>query len=93
MLHIRCTVLKYMIHKPCNAHASAPCLRDGQCSKRFPKPFRSETGSVEGNYYVNYKRRSPKDGGEVEEVRVGKGCNAKMLTLDYSWFVPNFVRI
>ncbi len=88
MPHIRCTVLKHMIHRPCDAHTSASCFRDGQCSKRFPKPFRSETGSVEGDYYVNYKRRSPKDGGEMEEVCVGKGVDASMLTLDNSCVVP-----
>ncbi len=39
MSQLRRTVLKHMIHKPCNVHASAPCSKEEKCSKRFPKLF------------------------------------------------------
>ena len=51
-----------MIHDPCDANPTALCIREGKFFKNFPKPFRSETVSVEGNYYVSYRRRSPKEG-------------------------------
>ena len=44
---LRETVLRQMIHNPCNSSAASPCQKEGGCSKRFPKSYRLETGSVE----------------------------------------------
>ena len=64
--HLRELVLKHMIHAPCSDNPNSECMREGRCSKNFPKPFLSETASVEGDYYVSYRRRSPEEGGEFE---------------------------
>ena len=85
---LRNTVLRHMIHKPCTIHSLAPCLKDGKCSKRFPKPFRSEISAIEGDYYVIYKRRSPEDGGESHQICVCKGDTTVKFELDNSWVVP-----
>ncbi|VDO21630.1 unnamed protein product [Heligmosomoides polygyrus] len=44
-------VSKNMIHRPCgNLNPTSPCMRDGVCTKRFPKSFRSDTSlNVDGN--------------------------------------------
>ena len=57
---LREAVLLHMIHRPCNRISEVQCLRDGKCSKRFPKHFQAANGYKEGDYYVSYKRRVPK---------------------------------
>ena len=85
---LRNTVLRFMIHKPCTLYSIAPCIKDGKFSKRFSKPFRSETSAVEGDNYVTYKRRSPEDGGEFHQIPVGNGSTAVKFKVDNSWVVP-----
>ena len=83
--HLRELVLKYMVHDPSNANPQARCMREGRCSKNFPKPFRSETASVEGEYYVSYMRRSPENGGECEGwIRKSKVTGTTKIILDNS---------
>jgi len=50
-------VSKSMIHRPCGAlNRRSPCMKNGQCSKRYPRAFRAETSlSVDG--YPEYRRR------------------------------------
>ena len=44
-------VKKFMVHKPCSAeNPTAPCMKDGKCSKNFPKPFRDQTTISEDSY-------------------------------------------
>ena len=71
-------VKRCMIHGPCGvAKKSAPCSRDGRCSKRFPKAFSAVTTNAEDGYPV-YRRR---DNGRV--VNVGGA------QLDNRWVVPH----
>jgi hypothetical protein len=51
-------VSKSMLHRPCGIrNPGAPCMKRGECSKRYPKTFRDETSlSVEG--YPEYRRRN-----------------------------------
>ena len=70
-------VKRCMIHGPCGvAKKSAPCLRDGRCSKRFPKAFSAVTTNTEDGYLV-YRRR---DNGRV--------VNAGGAQVDNRWVVP-----
>lgn len=58
-------VLKYMIHTPCGTiNPNAACMKDGKCSKNFPREFRCFT-QIGNNSYPLYRRRSPSQGGFV----------------------------
>ena len=49
-----------MIHGPCQFYKA--CLRDGECSKYFPKPFQAQTQQSKDGYPL-YCRVSPHEGG------------------------------
>ena len=49
-------VKKHMVHTPCSQkNPTAPCMKDGKCSKGFPKPFRDET-IINKDFYANLIR-------------------------------------
>ncbi|KAK6764531.1 hypothetical protein RB195_024742 [Necator americanus] len=51
-------VTSFMLHRKCGIeNSNSPCMRDGKCSKRFPKALREET-SMEVNGYPTYRRRN-----------------------------------
>ncbi|KAL4357383.1 hypothetical protein AHAS_Ahas09G0181200 [Arachis hypogaea] len=51
-------VTKYMIHGPCGRlRPSSPCMKDGKCSKFYPKRFVDQT-SFDENGYPIYRRRN-----------------------------------
>ncbi|KAI9081086.1 hypothetical protein K1719_036845 [Acacia pycnantha] len=48
----------YMIHGPCGrSSGSAPCMKDGRCSKYFPKKYYERT-MLDENGYPTYRRRN-----------------------------------
>ncbi|XP_070681733.1 uncharacterized protein [Malus domestica] len=50
-------VSQYMIQVPCGlANQFSPCMKENKCSKKFPKPFTSET-TFSDDGFVAYKRR------------------------------------
>jgi len=50
-------VLGYMIHGPCGAtRFKSPCMKEGRCSKFFPKKFTSST-TIDEDGYSSYRRR------------------------------------
>ena len=66
-----------MIHGPCGAlNNSCPCMKDGKCSKKYPKKFNNET-QLNVNGYPSYCRP---DNGRTVRVR--------NLDLDNRWVVP-----
>ena len=51
------TVTSCMLHGPCGSNnPNAPCMKDGKCSKNYPKPF-AETTTADSNEYPVYRRR------------------------------------
>ncbi|VDP08633.1 unnamed protein product [Heligmosomoides polygyrus] len=70
-------VSKNMIHRPCGLlNPSSPCMKNGSCSKRFPKPFRAETSlSVDG--YPEYRRRND-----------GRSVTCRGTSMDNRFVVP-----
>jgi hypothetical protein len=70
-------VKRCMVHGPCGRwKPNAPCMKDGKCSKGFPKPFQAETVMTRNGYPI-YAR--PNDG-RTYEVR--------NFMADNRWIVP-----
>ncbi|XP_075437913.1 LOW QUALITY PROTEIN: uncharacterized protein LOC142476424 [Ascaphus truei] len=78
-------VTKNMIHGPCgNINIHAPCMKDGKCTKKFPKPFIADTQSGDDGY-PQYRRRAPTDGGYTATITIR---NNKHIQVDNKWVVP-----
>ena len=74
-------VLNCMTHAQCGAaNPAAACMRDGQCSKHFPKQFAEQTEWRDDSPYPVYRRRAPEAGGQQVEHR-GRLVNNQ-------WVVP-----
>lgn len=49
-------VEEFMVHGPCGEHnPHSPCMKDGVCSKRYPKEFNEET-TIDGLSFPVYRR-------------------------------------
>ncbi|POM79458.1 LOW QUALITY PROTEIN: Helitron helicase-like protein [Phytophthora palmivora] len=74
------TVISNMLHGPCGQQSpNCPCMKNGKCSKKFPKQFAEETIMAEDKYPTYRRRRRP------EGILIHKGKdNAKIN----QWVVP-----
>ncbi|XP_044597578.1 uncharacterized protein LOC123274153 [Cotesia glomerata] len=73
-----------MVHGPCGSiNYQSVCMKDGRCTKRFPKTYVIETITNEDGY-PTYKRRSPEMGGAVAIIKV----NGDNIEVDNRWVVP-----
>ena len=71
-------VTKMMVHNPCgDANPNAPCMKNGKCSKGYPKQFVEETSLAHDGYAV-YAR--PNNG------RTFTTADGKVI--DNRWIVP-----
>ncbi|XP_042905359.1 uncharacterized protein [Parasteatoda tepidariorum] len=69
-------ITKCMIHGPCGIlNPNSPCMKEGLCSKNFPKDFQ-ETTQENVNGYPVYQRSI------TEPIKVGK------YDIDNRWVVP-----
>ncbi|XP_058746222.1 uncharacterized protein LOC131619101 [Vicia villosa] len=70
-------VVKHMIHGPCGVlNQRSPCMKDGQCKKRYPKQFCDETRQGTDSY-PEYRRRFD------EPISIGRD-----RSIDNRWVVP-----
>ncbi|XP_072088154.1 uncharacterized protein [Arachis hypogaea] len=64
-------VTKYMIHGPCGRlRPSSPCMKDGKCSKFYPKRFVDQTSFDEDGYPI-YRRRNMGVTVKINDVDIG----------------------
>ena len=76
-LELHSLVKSCMMHGPCGVHnPSCVCMEDGQCKKKFPKPFCDKTAE-NINGYPAYRRRN-----NGRTVQIGG------LVADNSYVVP-----
>jgi hypothetical protein len=69
-----------MIHGPCGTkNPNSPCMVDGKCTKRFPRPYVKETQTADDGYPL-YRRLPPEDCGHTFNVRG--------MSLSNEWVVP-----
>ena len=71
------TVVQSMIHGPYGIHKSnAPCMKDGKCSKKYPRNFQENTTENEDGYPI-YRQRNN-----------GRTVEVNKIQLDNRWVVP-----
>ena len=67
-LELHNLVKEWMLHGPCGNR----CLVNGQCSKKFPKPYMRNTMTDRDGYPL-YRRRKPADGGQIIDIERTSG--------------------
>ena len=76
------TVTKMMMHGPCGTlDLQSACMRDGKCSKGYPKTFVEQTESNEDGY-PKYRRRN-------NDRHIVVRRNGRNVPLDNRWVVPH----
>lgn len=74
-----------MLHGPCGQlNKNSPCMRDGRCTKNYPRPFLRETQTGEDGYPL-YRRLQPNDGGVSVRLKIRGG---EEVIVDNRWVVP-----
>lgn len=69
-----------MILSPCgHLNRNSPCMLNGSCSKKYPRPFSKDTHTADDGY-PQYRRRAPSDGGVSLEIN--------RVKIDNQWVVP-----
>ncbi|XP_076299883.1 uncharacterized protein LOC143218539 [Lasioglossum baleicum] len=77
-------VKKHMIHGPCGLYnPHSPCMKDGKCTKKYPRQMIQET-QTGGDGYPPYRRRKPDDGGYTTTIKI----NNVYFEIDNQWIVP-----
>jgi hypothetical protein len=76
-------VMSFMLHGPCGGfNPKCPCMKDGKCSKKFPKALRDETGDDEDGFPL-YRRRVINN-----DLRGWQHDKYGDMVFDNTWVVP-----
>lgn len=82
-------VKKNMIHGPCgNLNKNSPCMIEGKCSKRYPRPLLADTITGDDGY-PQYRRRSTEENGRTTTVQV----NQQEIEVDNIYFFNIFFNL
>ena len=64
------TIVNNMMHGPYGSYnPSSPCMKDGKCSKQYPRMLLKKT-QTNDNGFPLYRRRAPGDGGRTTTIRI-----------------------
>ena len=85
-------IKKQMVHGPCGAlNRTSSCMKDGQCTKKYPRKFMAQTETDHDGYPL-YRRRKPgcdaqgrPNGGFDFQLKMGN----RQVTVDNRWVVPH----
>ncbi|CAF4338045.1 unnamed protein product, partial [Rotaria magnacalcarata] len=81
-------IVKNMIHGPCGSiNPGSSCMKDGKCTKRYPRQLLHDTQTGEDGYPL-YRRRSSEDGGFKAKIKVKIGNLIQAIEIDNEWVVP-----
>jgi hypothetical protein len=79
-------VTSHMIHGPCGTlNPQSPCMKEGKCTKRYPRQLLDETQTGSDGYPL-YRRRKPGAGGFTTNLRM-RG-HVEPVEVDNKWIVP-----
>ena len=80
-------IVKNMIHGPCGSvNPTSPCMKDGKCTKRFPRQLLHDTQTGDDGYPL-YRRRSPDDDGIKAKIKIKFGNTTREIEIDNKWIV------
>lgn len=75
-------VKKLMVHNPCgDLNPNAPCMKDGKCSKNYPKAFQEQTQLSQDGYTLYARPNNDRH-----------FTNSKGQRIDNRWIVPHSPR-
>lgn len=81
-------IVKNMIHGPCDSvNPRSSCMKDGKCTKRFPRQLLNDTQTGEDGYPL-YRRRKPEDGDVKAKIKVKIGNAYREIGIDNKCIVP-----
>ncbi|GFR11179.1 ATP-dependent DNA helicase PIF1 [Trichonephila clavata] len=74
-----------MVHGPCGViNPFPPCMKNGRCTKRYPRDFLKETQTGRDGYPL-YRRRRPEDGGFSTVINI----RHSEVVVDNRWIVSH----
>lgn len=78
-----------MVHGPCGAlNPKSPCMVDGKCTKRYPRPLVAETVTGSDGYPV-YRRRSKDNNGRTIVVKVTVHRQSQEIEIGSEFVLPH----
>ena len=81
-------IVKNMVHGPCGSvNPNSPCMKDGKCTKRYPRQLMQDNQTGEDGYPL-YRRRRPDDGGFKTKLNMKIGNSIQEIEIDNKWIVP-----
>jgi hypothetical protein len=80
-------IIKNMIHGSCGSvNPDSSCLKDGKCTKRYPRKLLDDTQISEDGYPL-YRRRAPENGGVKAKIKVKIDNSYREMEIDNKWVV------
>ena len=81
-------VMSNMVGGPCGCiNPNYLCMQDGQCSKKYPKQYITET-KLGADSYPLYRRRNPDNDGQVSNISMKIEGTQVHQEIDNRWIVP-----
>jgi len=78
----------HMIYRPCgNLNPQCPCMKDGKCKYKYPRPLLNET-RTDTNGYPLYRRRSSTNGGFTTKINMKMYNKYESIEVNNTWVVP-----